>query len=128
MLPLHPHSVLVLDLDDTLLRSDETISDRTLTALNRWRKAGNAIIIATGRPTRSIANVLPDDLHSVPWITYNGAYIYLDGQCIYENLIPSDVIHTIIRLVNETVPDCTMGLEIDNKLFANRTINRAYPY
>ena len=69
MQPQQPRSTLVLDLDDTLLRSDSTVSDRTREALKRWRDAGHAIIIATGRPTRSIAGVLPPDLQSVPWIT-----------------------------------------------------------
>jgi Cof subfamily protein (haloacid dehalogenase superfamily) len=115
-------------LDDTLLRSDGTISDRTLTALNKWRAAGHAIVIATGRPTRSVAAVLPDSLHSVPWITYNGAYIYLDDECIYENLIPPTATHAIIELVNELLPECALGLEIDNTLFLNRTINRTSPY
>lgn len=128
MLPDHPKRILVLDLDDTLLRSDGTISERTLDSLNRWRDAGHAIIIATGRPTRSIAAVLPPDLHTVPWITYNGAYVYLDGQCIYENLISPEATHTIIALVNESLPECALGLEINDTLFINRTIPRTTPY
>lgn len=128
MVPLQPHHVLALDLDDTLLRSDGTISARTREALACWRSAGNAIVIATGRPTRSIAAVLPDELHTVPWITYNGAYIYLDGECIYQNLIPPAATHTIIELVNELVPECALGLEIDNTLYLNRAINRTAPY
>ena len=128
MLPSHPHSVLVLDLDDTLLRSDSTVSPRTLAALNRWRAQGNAIVIATGRPTRSIAPVLPDELHTVPWISYNGAYVYLDGECIYENLISPQATHAIVSLVNEMLPECAVGLEIDNNLYLNRVINRTSPY
>lgn len=128
MSPHHQRRVLVLDLDDTLLRSDATISDHTQTSLNRWRDAGHAIIIATGRPTRSIANVLPPDLHSVPWITYNGAYIYLDDVKIYENLIPPEAVHSIIETVKQLLPDCALGVEIDDTLFLNRSINRASPY
>jgi Cof subfamily protein (haloacid dehalogenase superfamily) len=128
MLPSHPHCLLALDLDDTLLRSDATISDRTLRALSQWRVAGNAIVIATGRPTRRVGGVLPESLHSVPWITYNGAYIYLDGECIYENLIPIEAVHTVIQLVNDMLPECALGLEIDNTLYLNRTINRTSPY
>lgn len=128
MLPRHPHRILALDLDDTLLRSDTTISARTLEALDRWRDAGNATVIATGRPTRSIAEVLPSDLHSVPWITYNGACIYLEDQCIYQNLIQPAAINTIVDLVNEHLPDCAMGLEINDQLYLNRTISRTSPY
>jgi 5-amino-6-(5-phospho-D-ribitylamino)uracil phosphatase len=128
MLPNHPNRILALDLDDTLLRSDATISSRTLQSLDRWRDAGHAIVIATGRPTRSIAEVLPPELHSVPWITYNGAYIYLEGECIYQNLIPPAATHSIIALVKEALPECALGIEIDNTLFLNRTISRTSPY
>ena len=128
MQPQQPRRTLVLDLDDTLLRSDSTVSDRTREALKRWRDAGHAIIIATGRPTRSIAGVLPPDLQSVPWITYNGAYVYVDGECIYENLIPPEATHHILTLVQEALPDCALGLEIEDTLFLNRTINRTSAY
>jgi Cof subfamily protein (haloacid dehalogenase superfamily) len=124
----YPYRLLALDMDDTLLRTDGTISQRTLAALDSWREAGNTIVIATGRPTRSIATVLPESLHSVPWITYNGAYIFLKGECIYENLIAPADTHAIIDLVKEALPDCALGLEIDNTLFLNRTINRTSPY
>jgi len=123
-----PHRLLALDLDDTLLRSDGTISERTLNALVAWSNSGNAIVIATGRPTRSIGHVLPELLQSVPWISYNGAYVFVNGHCIYENLIAPAATHSIIGLVAETLPECAVGLEIDNTLFLNRTINRTSPY
>jgi len=120
--------LLALDLDDTLLRSDGTISERTIRALNAWRNAGHAIAIATGRPTRSVTAVLPELLQQVPWITYNGAYVYSNGHCIYENLIAPAATHSIISLVAENLPECAVGLEIDDILFLNRTINRTSPY
>lgn len=128
MLPEHPYHILALDLDDTLLRSDGTISPRTLRALDNWRVAGHAVVIATGRPTRSIAAVLPDHLHSVPWITYNGAYVMVDGESIYENLITPTATHAIIAMVQDALPECALGLEIDNTLYLNRTIKRTSPY
>ena len=46
--------VIALDLDDTLLRSDHSISGRTLEMLRAWETAGNHLVVATGRPPRSI--------------------------------------------------------------------------
>jgi len=109
-----PHRLLAVDMDDTLLRSDGTISEHTLNALIAWRAAGNVLVIATGRPTRSIGHVLPDSLQSVPWISYNGAYVYVNGNCIYENLIAPAATNSIIALVAEMLPECAVGLEIDN--------------
>jgi Cof subfamily protein (haloacid dehalogenase superfamily) len=123
-----PFCVLAVDLDDTLLRSDRTISPRTVESLRRWRDAGHHLVVATGRPTRSIAESLPADLVHVPWITYNGAHIYLDGECIYQNLIPAEATRSIVELVLDALPSCTLGLEIDNVLYLNREMNRPSPY
>ncbi|WP_369140467.1 HAD family hydrolase [Modestobacter versicolor] len=49
--------LIVSDLDGTLLRSDETISDATLAELRRWSDAGVPLVIATGRPPRWMLGV-----------------------------------------------------------------------
>src|SRR4051812_37823217 len=68
--------VAAIDLDDTLLRSDGSISPRSLLTLRAWRAAGNQIVIATGRPRRTVATVLPAELHDAPLVSYNGAEIH----------------------------------------------------
>jgi Cof subfamily protein (haloacid dehalogenase superfamily) len=45
-------ALIVSDLDGTLLRSDETISDATLAELRRWADEGVPLVLATGRPPR----------------------------------------------------------------------------
>ncbi|WP_369132275.1 HAD hydrolase family protein [Modestobacter sp. I12A-02662] len=45
-------ALIVSDLDGTLLRSDETISDVTLAELGRWEEDGVPLVLATGRPPR----------------------------------------------------------------------------
>jgi Cof subfamily protein (haloacid dehalogenase superfamily) len=49
--------LIVSDLDGTLLRSDETISDATLAELRRWSDAGVPLVLATGRPPRWMLGV-----------------------------------------------------------------------
>ena len=44
------YSVLAVDLDDTLLADDKTVSPRTVAALEAWQASGGRIVIATGRP------------------------------------------------------------------------------
>src|SRR5215212_9710036 len=62
----HQIQVAAIDLDDTLLRSDGSISPRSLETLRVWRAAGNQIVIATGRPRRTVATVLPAELQDAP--------------------------------------------------------------
>jgi Cof subfamily protein (haloacid dehalogenase superfamily) len=44
--------LIVSDMDGTLLRSDETVSEQTRTELAAWRLAGVPFVLATGRPPR----------------------------------------------------------------------------
>lgn len=67
---------VVLDLDGTLLRSDLTISERTHQALLGVRKLGLEVIIATARPPRSVAGIIPREIAEANYlIYYNGALI-----------------------------------------------------
>jgi len=43
------YTLVVSDMDGTLLRDDKTISPRTLTAIHRFQEAGGRFTIATGR-------------------------------------------------------------------------------
>ena len=44
--------MIALDLDGTLLRSDNTISDYTVDTIKKIQEKGHKIVIATGRPYR----------------------------------------------------------------------------
>lgn len=121
-------TVAALDLDDTLLRSDGSLSARTLTALRNWQEAGRRLVIATGRPHRSVAPVLPPELYNTPVICYNGAEIHVDGYKIFENLIPPDAVRTIVEQVQRTAPSAIVGLEVHGELYLNRAMKRASPY
>jgi HAD superfamily hydrolase (TIGR01484 family) len=44
--------LIVTDMDGTLLRSDDSVSDATVAELERWRSDGVPVVLATGRPPR----------------------------------------------------------------------------
>ncbi|MCB0186488.1 MAG: HAD family phosphatase [Caldilineaceae bacterium] len=120
--------IAAIDLDDTLLRSDGTISPHTLTQLAAWQAAGRQVVIATGRPPRSIGHALPQALQTIPWICYNGAEIRLQDERIYDHLIPATDAQTIIGQILDAHPEALIGVEIDGTLFLNRTARRTTPY
>ena len=51
------YKMIVLDLDDTLLRDDHTISPRTKEALMTAQEQGVKVVLASGRPTFGMRNV-----------------------------------------------------------------------
>lgn len=120
--------IAAIDLDDTLLRSDGTLSPQTLTLLEQWQATGRRIVIATGRPPRSIGRSLPETLHGVPWICYNGAEIRLADAPIYQNLVPAADVYEILTRIQQATPSLLVGVEIDNVLYLNRTAHRTTPY
>ena len=120
--------VLALDLDDTLLRSDNTVAPSTHEALSEWQARGNRIVIATGRPPRSTGESLPADLWQVPWACYNGAVVVLDGATVYRDFLPAGDARRIVESLQGSLPEAALGLEIDDVLYMNRPWNRPYPY
>ncbi len=112
--------ILVLDLDDTLLRADKTVTAAARDALARWLDAGHTIVVATGRPPRAVGHVLPPELADAIRIVYNGAHIVAGGCTIFRNEIAPDDVRTILRWTAESAPHWCVGLEIEDELFLNR--------
>lgn len=121
-------TIAAIDLDDTLLQHDGTISPYTLEQLLAWQQRGRKVVIATGRPPRSIGAALPAALQTVPWVCYNGAEIHLANQRIYANHISVADTQTIIAQLLAHAPQSLIGLEIDGQLYLNRTASRSTPY
>ncbi|MDV2885005.1 Cof-type HAD-IIB family hydrolase [Alkalihalophilus pseudofirmus] len=72
------YKMIVLDLDDTLLRDDHTISSRTKEALMQAQKNGVKVVLASGRPTYGmvpIANELKLADYGSFILSFNGAKI-----------------------------------------------------
>jgi Cof subfamily protein (haloacid dehalogenase superfamily) len=120
--------ILALDLDDTLLRTDKTIGERTLSALRRWLAAGHEVVIATGRPPRWIHDVLPPELHGAPRVAYNGAQVIVAGEVVYRNEIDPADVRKIVEWTQACRPHWHIGLEIDDELYLNRATQKAGVY
>ena len=115
------YSVLAVDLDDTLLADDKTVSPRTVAALEAWQASGRSIVIATGRPPRS-TRIIPSFLHEFPWICYNGAWIELQNNVLFQTVIPVEDARRIVAMIQTAAPDCRLGVEIADELYINREV------
>ena len=77
--------MIVMDLDDTLLRNDKTISDRTAATLMKCRGMGIKVVYATARGP-SAQSVVPPELFDGR-IQMCGAMAYADETLVYNKLI-----------------------------------------
>lgn len=117
-------SIAAVDLDDTLVRSDRSVSDRTLRALINWSALCGHVIIATGRPPRW-TRMIPEELHDYPWICYNGAVAYEGGEKVYENLIDAQTVEEVVDLcLSHSVVE-RLALEIDDVHYSNLDVGRS---
>lgn len=120
--------ILALDMDDTLLRRDKSISERTLAALRLWLAAGHEIIVATGRPPRYIADALPLELRAAPRVAYNGAHVIVDECVVYRSEISPADVRAILDWIAVNRPHWQVGLEIEDELFLNRASAKTGKY
>lgn len=68
--------LVATDLDGTIVRSDGTISPRTVDALARVEQAGSTLVFVTGRPPRWMHPVAESTGHHGLAICANGAVVY----------------------------------------------------
>jgi hydroxymethylpyrimidine pyrophosphatase-like HAD family hydrolase len=120
--------IAAIDLDETLLGHDGQISVRSLAALRAWQASGKEIVIATGRPYRSVGRSLPEELQQAPLICYNGAELHLNGAKIYENFIPTAAARQIVEQLLAVPVEAHIGVELGGTLYLNRPMNRPSPY
>ena len=93
--------LLFTDIDGTLLRSDQTISEETARLLSELASRGHGLILSSGRPLGSILKVyqyicstLSSDFSTACIIANNGAQVYdcNSAQTILEKRIPVSLV------------------------------------
>lgn len=107
--------MIATDLDDTLLRTDKTISSYTLGVIERVRALGIKVIFATGRGN-STDDLLSHELFD-GHVHLNGAKAYVGSRLIYDRTIPSRVFSPLLRELSGQGMD--VAAEIDGIHFSN---------
>lgn len=112
--------LLAIDLDDTLMRDDNTISPRTIQAVQQAQAKGLHIVIATGRMFQStwpVAKTL--GLGDVPLIIYSGGAVQSaeTGTMLYENPLSATICEEVVSLAK--THDWYIQVYIDDTLFIN---------
>ncbi|MDT8718696.1 sugar-phosphatase [Clostridium sp. 19966] len=97
------YKLLALDMDGTLLRSDKTISEKTLDAIKKAREKGVKIVLATGRPVHGILSYieqlgLNNDDEFV--VTFNGCTVQTakSGEILFEISVKGEDLHYLYEI------------------------------
>lgn len=92
------YKMLVLDMDDTLLNDDHTISNENKEMLFKAIEKGVHVILASGRPTPAMTRYAQElELENSFIISYNGAVItdLKTNEIIFEQMLTKDQIHEL---------------------------------
>jgi Cof subfamily protein (haloacid dehalogenase superfamily) len=105
-------------LDGTIIRSDDSISARTVAALRRVTDVGAELVFVTGRPPRWMERVASATGHRGLAICANGALVYdLASQRVVESrLLESAVVADMIRALRDAVPGVHFAVESETDL------------
>lgn len=98
-----PYKMIVLDLDDTLLNDEHTLSKRNKEALMAAQELGVKVVLASGRPTFgmvSLAKELQLDQYGSFILSYNGSKIIdaTTNEELFNSTISSEMAHRLYDL------------------------------
>ena len=110
-----PIRAIAFDLDDTLLRSDLTVSDYTVDVLHRAAERGIIILPASGRTRDSMYPTVQRIGCAAAFISCNGADVWgfrpvstssspltgADCPLLMQELLPVDLAHEVARFAQE---------------------------
>ena len=122
------YRMIAIDMDGSLLDSNRKISDNTISAIKKARKAGVIVTVATGRSIRGVEiyrKILPI---KAPLITYNGAVIIdlPDREILYDVTLEEKVASDIIDFGKKF--STTMCIWFQNQLYVYEINERVAQY
>jgi Cof subfamily protein (haloacid dehalogenase superfamily) len=109
------------DLDGTIVRSDGTISERTVAALSAVEAAGVPFVMVTGRPIRWMKQISEMTGHHGVAICANGALSYdlHTEQVVRSALLSPDAAREVVAALREAIPGIAFAVERLHSGFAH---------
>ncbi len=104
--------LIASDMDGTLLRSDDTVSDATVAELRRWADDGVPLVLATGRPPRWMRRIR-EVVRTGTAVCCNGA-VLLDlerFEILEEDALPPALLADVTARLRAEQPDTWFAVE-----------------
>lgn len=96
------YKMVAVDLDDTILRKDKTISEHTKAVFEKLSKMVK-IVVATSRGIQR-AEEYAKQLHASALVSLNGAVVYDEDVLIKTTPIPEDTVRSLISELSKVTP------------------------
>ncbi len=111
--PQRPVRLVATDLDGTLLRSDNTVSDRTRQALKDAAAQGLLVAFVTGRPPRWLDVVVDETGHVGVAVGANGAVLYdmASEQVLVAHTLQPELLTALGQQLRAGFPEVAFAVE-----------------
>lgn len=109
--------LVATDLDGTVIRRDDSISERTRAALATVEEAGAILVLVTGRPPRWMRAVAEMTGHRGLAVCANGALIYdlHDESVIAARLLDPEALRAVCSAVRAAIPGVGFAVEYGDR-------------
>lgn len=122
--------VVATDLDGTLVRSDGTISARSVSALRSARAAGAQVLLVTARPPRTVERLLgPTGWSDALALCSNGALVYdlASAAVVTSTTVPAVVAAAAARTLGDRLTGVGWAVETGHGLVQGPGFGRSDP-
>ncbi|GAA2578384.1 Cof-type HAD-IIB family hydrolase [Winogradskya consettensis] len=104
------------DIDGTLIRSDGTLSPRTIEVLDRLHAQGVPAVLVTGRPVRWLRQLYEQMAEPLPAVCANGAVVYdpFSDQILRAAPLTVELLLDVTAKLREAVPDVALAVEVED--------------
>jgi Cof subfamily protein (haloacid dehalogenase superfamily) len=111
-----PPRLVATDIDGTLIRTDGTLSARTIAALARISAAGAAVALVTGRPVRWLRQLYDQLPEPLPAVCANGAVVYdpETDEVLHTAPLQVEMLVEVARRLRDEVPDVALAVEVED--------------
>jgi Cof subfamily protein (haloacid dehalogenase superfamily) len=119
---------IAMDLDDTLLRDDLSISPENQIAIQKAIQQGINIVLASGRMVESMLPYAGEMGLDFPLIAYNGAVIRetLSGKRLYHQPVPKESAAKVIPIFQKA--GIHLNLYLHDKVYIQKTTHWSEQY
>jgi Cof subfamily protein (haloacid dehalogenase superfamily) len=92
--------LLLSDVDGTLVRSDKSLSERSIDAVHALHEAGIHFAVTSGRPPRGMEMLIGPLALATPLAAFNGGLIVEPGlKVLDEHTIPDEAVGSVLELL-----------------------------
>jgi hypothetical protein len=111
-----PFRLVASDIDGTLIRTDGTLSPRTIEVLDQLYSRGVPTVLVTGRPVRWLRQLYDQMVEPLPAVCANGAVVYDPDtdQVLRAAPLSVELLMDVTRQLREAVPDVALAVEVED--------------